>query len=174
MEEQLNSYEHARFSLRANPKTWLVTGVAGFIGSNVLEALLKLGQHVTGLDNYATGRKSNLESVKSSVTTEQWARFTMVEGDIRDQTSCQLACKGVRYVLHQAALGSVPRSLENPVPSHESNVTGFLNLLNAAREAGVKRFVYASSSAVYGDEPNLPKVEHRVGRPLSPMPQPRR
>jgi UDP-N-acetylglucosamine 4-epimerase len=168
MEEQLNSYEHARFSLRANPKTWLVTGVAGFIGSNLLEALLKLDQHVTGLDNYATGRKSNLESVRSSVTAEQWARFAMVEGDIRDQTISQLACKGARYVLHQAALGSVPRSLENPAASHESNVTGFLNLLNAAREAGVKRFVYASSSAVYGDEPNLPKVEHRIGRPLSP------
>ena len=164
----MNAYEELQRALRQAPQTWLITGIAGFIGSNLLETLLKLEQHVTGLDNFATGRKSNLESVKSAVTAEQWARFTLLEGDIRDMASCRVACRAVRHVLHQAALGSVPRSLENPAASHESNVTGFLNVLNAARETGVKRLVYASSSAVYGDEANLPKVEQRIGRPLSP------
>ena len=124
----MNAYEALQFQMRRAPRTWLITGVAGFIGSNLLETLLRLNQHVTGLDNFATGRKGNLESVKSGVTAEQWARFSFVEGDIRDMASCQMACKGVDQVLHQAALGSVPRSLENPDASHESNVTGFLNL----------------------------------------------
>jgi UDP-N-acetylglucosamine 4-epimerase len=147
---------------------WLVTGVAGFIGSHLLETLLRLDQRVTGLDNFATGKATNLDEVRSTVPHHQWARFTFLEEGIQDAAACRRACEGVQYVLHQAALGSVPRSVADPLGSHESNVTGFLNMLNAAREAGVKRFVYASSSALYGDEPNLPKIEERVGRPLSP------
>jgi UDP-N-acetylglucosamine 4-epimerase len=148
--------------------TWLVTGVAGFIGSNLLEALLKSGQRVTGLDNFATGHRDNLAQVKKSVTPRQWARFTMVEGDIREAKDCRRATRGSHIVLHQAALGSVPRSVEEPLESHASNVTGFLNMLAAARDAGAQRFVYASSSAVYGDEEGLPKIESKIGRPLSP------
>ena len=154
--------------LTAQPRTWLVTGVAGFIGSNLLEALLKLGQQVIGLDNYSTGHRRNLAEVKTLVTPEQWSRFTRIDGDICDLSACQRICEGVNYLLHQAALGSVPRSIEDPVTSNASNVTGFLNLLVAARDHRVKRFVYASSSAVYGDHPNLPKVEDRTGRCLSP------
>jgi UDP-N-acetylglucosamine/UDP-N-acetylgalactosamine 4-epimerase len=149
-------------------KNWLVTGVAGFIGSNLLEALLKSGQRVTGLDNFATGRRDNLAQVKTKVTPRQWARFEMVEGDIGREKDCRRAARQADIVLHQAALGSVPRSLEEPLASHASNVTGFLNMLQAARQARVQRFVYASSSAVYGDEEGLPKIETKCGRPLSP------
>jgi len=148
--------------------TWLLTGVAGFIGSNLLEALLKRDQHVVGFDNYSTGREQNLQQVEQSVRANQWSRFSMIRGDICDLKTCQLATRGVDYVLHQAALGSVPRSLEAPLNSHASNVTGFLNMLIAAKDCGVKRFVYASSSSVYGDEVRLPKVEEQVGCPLSP------
>jgi UDP-N-acetylglucosamine 4-epimerase len=154
--------------LQTSPKTWLITGVAGFIGSNLLESLLKLEQRVVGLDNFSTGRKNNLEEVKASVSTGQWKRFRFEEGDIADANDCERACSGVDFVLHQAALGSVPASLADPAKCHRSNVTGFLNLLNAARAAAVAGFVYASSSAVYGDEPTLPKVEDKIGQPLSP------
>ena len=149
-------------------KTWLITGVAGFIGSNLLEALLKTDCAVAGLDNFATGRKANLEQVRRSVSPVQWRRFKFVEGDIRDPKACRRAVAGAGVVLHQAALGSVPRSISDPLASHESNVNGFLNLLAASRDAGVKRFVYASSSSVYGDDERLPKIEDRIGRPLSP------
>lgn len=154
--------------LRQNPRVWLVTGVAGFIGSNLLEHLLRLDQTVLGLDNFSTGKKKNLEEVKGLVSAEQWARFRFVEGDIRDIETCRKLCSGVNYVLHQAALGSVPRSIEDPIASNASNVTGQLNMLVAARESGVMRFVYAASSSTYGDHPGLPKVEDVIGRPLSP------
>jgi UDP-N-acetylglucosamine 4-epimerase len=147
---------------------WLVTGVAGFIGSNLLETLLKSGQRVTGLDNFATGHKRNLDQVKDAVSQEQWKRFTFLESDIRRLEDCRRAMKGASVVLHQAALGSVPRSLDDPLSSNASNVTGFLNMLVAARDAAVGRFVYASSSTVYGDDARLPKIEHRTGHPLSP------
>ncbi len=147
---------------------WLVTGAAGFIGSNIVEALLNADQEVVGLDNFATGHRSNLEEISSNVGPERWARFSMIEADIRDREACARAVDGVTYVLHQAALGSVPRSLADPLNSHDSNVTGFINMLDAARQAKVKRFVYAASSSTYGDEPNLPKREERVGNPLSP------
>jgi UDP-N-acetylglucosamine 4-epimerase len=164
----MSAYQELQGALQAAPRAWLVTGAAGFIGSNLLETLLRLEQRVVGLDNFATGRKSNLDEVKSLVTAEQWTRFTFIEGDIADLEACRRACVGMDLVLHQAALGSVPRSLEDPVGSHRANVTGFLNLLEAAREAKVRRFVYASSSAVYGDSPGLPKVEDQIGQPLSP------
>ncbi len=150
------------------PKKWLVTGVAGFIGCNLLERLLKLEQRVVGLDNFATGHRRNLESIRAAVTPEQWARFHFIEGDIRDLATCRTACAGVDYVLHQAALGSVPRSLEDPITTNAANIDGFLNMLVAARDAGVTRFVYAASSSTYGDHPDLPKVEERIGQPLSP------
>ena len=150
------------------PRTWLVTGVAGFIGSNLAEALLKLGQRVVGLDNFATGYQHNLDQVEEAVGREAWSRFQFIEGDIRSPETCRAACEGVDVVLHEAALGSVPRSIEDPITSHDCNVTGFLNMLVAARDAGVKRFVYAASSAAYGDFPGLPKIEHTIGRPLSP------
>jgi UDP-N-acetylglucosamine 4-epimerase len=148
--------------------TWLVTGVAGFIGSNLLEALLEKGQHVVGLDNFSTGFRHNLDQVEAAVGPDKWARFRFIEGDIRSLDTCREACEGVDIVLHEAALGSVPRSIDDPIASHESNVTGFLNMLVAARDATVKRFVYAASSAAYGDHPALPKVEETIGRPLSP------
>ena len=151
-----------------NPKTWLITGVAGFIGSNLLEHLLKLNQRVIGLDNFATGHQSNLDEVQSLVTPEQWSRFTFIEGDIRNLEDCARACEGVDYVLHQAALGSVPRSLNDPITTNAANITGFLNMLVAARDAGVKSFTYAASSSTYGDHPALPKVEENIGKPLSP------
>lgn len=147
---------------------WLVTGAAGFIGSNLVEALLKLGQRVTGLDNFATGHRHNLNQVKESVTGEAWMKFNFIEGDIRVPADCAQACAGVDFVLHQAALGSVSRSINDPITSNEVNVTGFLNMLVAARDAKVKRFVYAASSSTYGDHPALPKVEHVIGNPLSP------
>jgi UDP-N-acetylglucosamine/UDP-N-acetylgalactosamine 4-epimerase len=154
--------------LRGNRKTWLVTGVAGFIGSNLLQRLLDLDQTVVGLDNFSTGTPGNLNSVQDQVRPEAWDRFTFHEGDIRNLEDCRKACDGVEVVLHQAALGSVPRSIKDPITSHQSNVDGFLNLLVAARDAQVGRFVYASSSSVYGDDPGLPKVESRTGNPLSP------
>jgi UDP-N-acetylglucosamine 4-epimerase len=154
-------------AIAANPRTWLVTGCAGFIGSNLIEALLRLGQRVVGLDNFSTGHRHNLHMVRDEVGAA-WSNFRFIEGDIRDLDTCQEACRGVDVVLHQAALGSVPRSIEDPITSHASNVTGFLNMLVAARDAKVKRFVYAASSAAYGDWPGLPKVEDTIGRPLSP------
>ncbi len=164
----MSAYDQLQITLKTQPATWLVTGVAGFIGSNLLETLLKLGQTVVGLDNFSTGKKQNLEQVKGLVTAEQWKRFRFLEGDITDPAACEQACAGVAFVLHEAALGSVPRSMVEPLATHEANVTGFLNMLIAARDAKVKRFVYASSSAVYGDSPDLPKVEHKIGNPLSP------
>jgi UDP-N-acetylglucosamine/UDP-N-acetyl-alpha-D-glucosaminouronate 4-epimerase len=149
-------------------QTWLVTGCAGFIGSNLIESLLQRGQKVVGLDNFSTGFQHNLDQVEAAVGRETWKRFRFIEGDIRSLDTCREACKGVDYVLHEAALGSVPRSIDDPITSHESNVTGFLNMLVAARDAKVRRFVYAASSAAYGDHPGLPKVEETIGRPLSP------
>jgi UDP-N-acetylglucosamine/UDP-N-acetylgalactosamine 4-epimerase len=162
------SYTQLQAELRAAPKTWLVTGVAGFIGSNLLEALLRLEQRVTGLDNCSTGKEQNLEQVKGLVSPAQWERFQFQQADIGDLAACQAACANVDFVLHEAALGSVPLSMADPIRSHVSNVTGFLNMLIAARDAKVKRFVYASSSAIYGDDPGLPKVEAKLGRLLSP------
>ena len=154
--------------LQAQPKTWLITGVAGFIGSNLLEALLHLGQRVVGLDNFSTGHAHSLEDVRASVSQAAWKRFHFIEGDITSFEDCMAAVSGVDRVLHQAALGSVPRSVSDPISTNRVNVDGFLNVLVAARDAGVERFVYASSSAIYGDHPKLPKVEDRIGRPLSP------
>lgn len=149
-------------------KTWLVTGVAGFIGSNLLEALLRGKQSVVGLDNFSTGHQRNLDDVRRNVGEALWKNFVFMRADIVDLESCKKACAGVDYVLHQAAIGSVPRSIQNPIGTHESNVDGFLNMLCAAKEAGVKRFVYASSSSVYGDHPALPKEEQTIGNCLSP------
>ena len=164
----MSAYESLQAELKSAPKTWLITGVAGFIGSNLLETLLKLDQRVLGLDDFSTGKKTNLSQVKALVTAEQWAKFQFFQGDICDAAACQRACAGVNFVLHEAALGSVPRSMAEPLATHAANVTGFLNMLIAAREAKVRRFVYASSSAVYGDSPELPKVEDKIGQPLSP------
>jgi len=163
-----SAYEVLKLELKSSPKTWLVTGCAGFIGSNILEQLLRLGQQVVGLDNFSTGKQRNLDEVQSLVSMDEWERFRFMEGDIRDLATCHEACSGADYILHQAALGSVPRSIDDPITSNASNVTGFLNMLVAAREAGVKRFVYAASSSTYGDHPGLPKVEETIGRPLSP------
>ncbi len=160
--------EQTRQQLKANPKKWLLTGVAGFIGSNLLEELLRLDQMVTGLDNFATGHQHNLDQVREALDPEQWQRFHFIEGDIRTPEDCQAACAGVDYVLHQAALGSVPRSLEDPITTNAANIDGFLNMLVAARDAQVTRFVYAASSSTYGDHPGLPKIEDRIGKPLSP------
>ena len=154
--------------LRARPARWLVTGSAGFIGSHLVETLLELGQTVIGLDNFATGYRRNLDEVRALVGPERWQRHRFIEADIRDLNACHEACRNVDYVLHQAALGSVPRSLTNPLATNAANVDGFLNMLVAARDAGVKRFVYAASSSTYGDHEALPKVEERIGRPLSP------
>jgi UDP-N-acetylglucosamine/UDP-N-acetylgalactosamine 4-epimerase len=164
----MNKYESVCEQLKQSPKTWLVTGVAGFIGSNLLETLLKLDQSVVGLDNFATGHQHNLDEVKGLVTAEQWAKFTFYEGDIRKLEDCQKACAGVDYVLHEAALGSVPRSIADPILTNSANITGFLNMLVAARDAEVKSFTYAASSSTYGDHPALPKVEENIGKPLSP------
>ena len=164
----MTSYGKVQNELRTAPKTWLVTGVAGFIGSHLLEALLKLDQRVIGLDNFSAGKKSNLKEVQSGLSKNEWSRFELVEADTSDLSACRRACTKVAFVLHQAALGSVPRSIEDPLTTHHSNVAGFFNLLLAAREAGTERFVYASSSAVYGDQPGLPKTEDKIGQPLSP------
>ena len=163
-----NRYDCLRRELVEHPQTWLVTGVAGFIGSNLLETLLKLDQRVVGLDNFATGHRRNLDEVRSLVSAAQWQRFRFMEGDIRNLADCAEAAKDVDHVLHEAALGSVPRSVQNPIATHEVNVSGFLNMLVAARDAQVKSFTYAASSSTYGDHPGLPKVEDRIGQPLSP------
>jgi len=154
--------------LLQSPKKWLITGVAGFIGSNILETLLKLDQHVVGLDNFATGFQENLDEVATLVKEDQWARFRFITGDIRNISDCKLACEGIDYVLHNAALGSVPRSIEDPINTNATNIDGFLNMLIAARDTNVKRFVYAASSSTYGDHPGLPKVEDKIGNPMSP------
>lgn len=164
----MSQYQTVCEQLKQHPKTWLVTGVAGFIGSNLLETLLKLDQTVVGLDNFATGHQYNLDEVQSLVTPEQWANFKFYEGDIRNFEDCQTACAGVDYVLHEAALGSVPRSIADPITTNAANITGFLNMLTAARDAEVKSFTYAASSSTYGDHPALPKVEENIGKPLSP------
>lgn len=161
-------YQKALQQLKDQPATWLVTGCAGFIGSNLLETLLAMDQHVVGLDNFATGYAHNLDEVQATVTPEQWARFTFHEGDIRDLDTCRIVVKGAKYVLHQAALGSVPRSLADPITSNDVNINGFLNMLVVARDEKVSAFVYAASSSTYGDHEALPKVEDRIGRPLSP------
>ncbi len=177
-------YDQINTRLATEPHTWLITGVAGFIGSNLLETLLKLNQRVVGLDNFATGHQRNLDEVQTLVSAGQWADFQFIKGDIRDLDDCRRAMSlkqpaasgqggegesfSVEYVLHQAALGSVPRSVENPIDTNETNISGFLNMLVAARDAEVKRFVYAASSSTYGDHPALPKVEDKIGNPLSP------
>lgn len=164
----MSQYQTVCAQLQQAPKTWLVTGVAGFIGSNLLETLLKLNQKVVGLDNFATGHQHNLDEVQGLVSTAQWANFRFIEGDIRNITDCQNACTGVDYVLHEAALGSVPRSIADPILTNSANITGFLNMLVAARDAQVSSFTYAASSSTYGDHPALPKVEENIGKPLSP------
>lgn len=177
----MTDYQNTLTRLQQNPKTWLITGVAGFIGSNLLETLLAHDQMVVGLDNFSTGYRHNLDEVQGLVSAEQWGRFSFIEGDIRDLDTCRRAATysfsplegegkrgAVDYVLHQAALGSVPRSLEDPITTNETNISGFLNMLVASRDAGVSRFVYAASSSTYGDHPGLPKVEDAIGKPLSP------
>lgn len=164
----MTRYEEVKADLKANPKTWLITGVAGFIGSNLLETLLKLEQTVVGLDNFATGHQHNLDEVQTLVSEAQWARFRFIEGDIRNLDDCREAVKGTDYVLHQAALGSVPRSIEDPIATNQANIDGFLNMLVAAKEEEVSSFTYAASSSTYGDHPDLPKVEDKIGNPLSP------
>lgn len=161
-------YQEVVAGLQAAPRTWLVTGCAGFIGSNLLETLLLMGQKVVGLDNFSTGHQYNLDEVQKTVPAAQWKNFTFHKGDIRDLEACRKAVHEVDYVLHQAALGSVPRSLADPITTNDVNISGFLNMLVAARDAKVKSFVYAASSSTYGDHPGLPKVEDQIGRPLSP------
>lgn len=169
----MTKYEEIQKQLKSAPKVWLVTGVAGFIGSNLLETLLKLDQYVVGLDNFSTGFERNLNEVKDKVTQAQWARFQFVKGDICDIDICKSVMKhakagDVNYVLHQAALGSVPRSIDDPINTNRSNIDGFLNILVAAKDACVESFTYAASSSTYGDHPALPKVEENIGNPLSP------
>jgi len=164
----MSRYDDLQQELLKQQSTWLITGVAGFIGSNLLETLLKLNQKVVGLDNFATGHQHNFDKVKDSVSPEQWSNFHFIEGDICNLDDCNRASEGVDYVLHQAALGSVPRSLADPITTNANNIDGFLNMLVAARDAKVKRFVYAASSSTYGDHPDLPKVEDKIGNPLSP------
>jgi len=162
------TYPHACAQLLEQPRTWLVTGVAGFIGSNLLEKLLQLNQTVVGLDNFSTGHQRNLDEVQALVSPEQWARFRFIEGDIRQPDTCMQACAGMHHVLHQAALGSVPRSMNDPITTNSVNIDGYLNMLVAARDAKVSSFTYAASSSTYGDHPGLPKVEDVIGKPLSP------
>lgn len=164
----MTNFERIQSAIRNKPRKWLVTGCAGFIGSNLLETLLKMNQTVVGLDNLSTGHQRNLDEVRSLVSDEQWRRFSFIHGDIRDRDACREAVIHVDTVLHQAALGSVPRSIEDPLTTNDSNINGFLNVLVAARDAHVKSFVYAASSSTYGDHPGLPKVEDRIGKPLSP------
>jgi UDP-N-acetylglucosamine 4-epimerase len=164
----VNKIQDVQQQLHQHRYHWLVTGAAGFIGSNLVEALLKLNQRVTGLDNFATGHQHNLDQVRQLVGEAAWSNFTFQNADIRSPEECARACEGVDFVLHQAALGSVPRSIANPQLTNETNISGFLNMLVAARDAKVKRFVYAASSSTYGDHPDLPKVEDRIGKPLSP------
>jgi UDP-N-acetylglucosamine 4-epimerase len=164
----MTKYEQIKKDLIESPKRWLITGVAGFIGSNLLEYLLKLNQTVVGLDNFSTGHQHNLDEVQSEVSQKQWTRFNLIEGDIRNTDDCKHAVSGVNYVLHQAALGSVPRSINDPATTNGVNISGFLNMLIAARDENVKSFTYAASSSTYGDHPALPKVEDNIGKPLSP------
>ncbi len=161
-------YEKLQNTLQQTQYTWLITGVAGFIGSNLLEKLLGLNQKVVGLDNFSTGYQHNFDEVQNLLSNEQWQNFSFIEGDIRNLNDCKQACNGVDYVLHQAALGSVPRSIEDPITTNENNISGFLNMLVAAKDANVQRFVYAASSSTYGDHPDLPKEEDKIGKPLSP------
>ena len=176
----MSTYEKLQNHLATNQYTWLITGVAGFIGSNLLETLLKLNQKVVGLDNFSTGFQHNLDEAiefatsqitnqpNNQLTKPPTNNFSFIQGDIRDLDTCRRACTNVDFVLHQAALGSVPRSIEDPINTNENNITGFLNMLVASRDANVKRFVYAASSSTYGDHPDLPKVEDVIGKPLSP------
>ena len=164
----VTSYEALQSNLRSSPRRWLVTGVAGFIGSHLLETLLGLGQDVVGLDDFSTGHQRNLDQVRSAVGETRWSCFEFIKGDIRVADDCRRACEAVDVVLHQAAIGSVPRSIEDPVTTNAVNIDGFLNMLVAARDAGIGRFVFAASSSTYGDHPGLPKVEDRIGAPLSP------
>lgn len=164
----MNRYEEIKKELLKTPKTWLVTGVAGFIGSNLLEHLLLLNQKVVGLDSFATGHQYNLDEVKQSVSCEQWKLFSFINGDIRNFDTCCNAVKDIDYILHQAALGSVPRSIADPIMTNSANITGFLNMLTAAKEENVSSFTYAASSSTYGDHPALPKIEENIGNPLSP------
>lgn len=166
--EMMNHYDRIRQELLASPKCWLITGVAGFIGSNLLETLLLLNQKVVGLDNFATGYQRNLDEVQSEVTAEQWAKFEFHFGDIRNLEDCRKVCISADYVLHQAALGSVPRSITDPIATNASNIDGFLNMLVASKDAKVRSFTYAASSSTYGDHPGLPKMEDLIGKPLSP------
>jgi UDP-N-acetylglucosamine 4-epimerase len=168
MEVFVPNYESILKKLAVEEHTWLITGVAGFIGSNLLEALLKSNQQVVGLDNYSTGFQHNLEEVRSTVSADQWKKFRFIEGDIRNIDDCLKACDGVDYVFHEAALGSVPRSILDPITTNAVNISGFLNILIAARDSGVKRIVYAASSSTYGDHTGLPKIEGTIGNPLSP------
>lgn len=164
----MSKYVESIRALSSTPRTWLITGVAGFIGSNLLEVLLRLDQNVIGIDNFSTGHQRNLDEVERSSSTTQWSRFKFIEGDICNLEECHAACVGVDYILHQAALGSVPRSISDPIATNKANVDGFLNMLVAARDAGVKSFTYAASSSTYGDHPGLPKIEDVIGKPLSP------
>lgn len=164
----MGKYEELRQQLAKNPESWLVTGAAGFIGSNLVQTLLELGQRVTGLDNFLTGYQKNLDMIKACVGPEAWSNFHFIEADIRNLAACQSVCKGVDHVLHEAALGSVPRSIDDPILTNGCNIDGFVNMLVAAKDAGVKSFVYAASSSTYGDSPELPKVEDHIGKPLSP------
>lgn len=168
LESAVGKFIEVQQHLREHRSHWLVTGAAGFIGSNLVEALLRLGQKVTGLDNFATGHQHNLDQVRELVGSAAWASFSFIRGDIRDPADCARAVAGADYVLHEAALGSVSRSMEDPIATNDTNVTGFLNMLVAARDAKVRRFVYAASSSTYGDHPALPKVEDEIGNPLSP------
>ncbi|MHB1056018.1 MAG: NAD-dependent epimerase/dehydratase family protein [Thermoleophilia bacterium] len=161
-------YDQLKKRLQTNRMSWLITGVAGFIGSNLLEELLKLNQDVTGIDSFITGSRKNLLEVESLVDESQWRRFNFIEGDLRSFDQCIEAMSGVDHILHQAALGSVPRSLANPIATNDHNINAFLNMLVAAKDSGIKRLVYAASSSTYGDHPALPKIEHTIGRPLSP------
>jgi UDP-N-acetylglucosamine/UDP-N-acetyl-alpha-D-glucosaminouronate 4-epimerase len=164
----MRSYEQVQDGLKSRPRSWLVTGAAGFIGSHLVQALLELDQRVVGLDNLTSGSRANLLQVKEAVTDAQWRKFRFVLGDIHSIDTCRQACRAIDYVLHEAALGSVPRSIADPIFANENNVTGFLNMLVAAHGTGVSRFVYAGSSATYGDRQGNPKVEDEIGRPLSP------
>jgi UDP-N-acetylglucosamine 4-epimerase len=164
----MNRYKLVQKQLRQEPHTWLITGVAGFIGSNLLEALLRLNQRVVGIDNFATGHYKNINEVQASLTPEEWKNFRFIEADIREIEDCREACIGVDYVLHQAALGSVPRSIADPIATNDTNISGFLNMLVAARDQGVSSFIYAASSSTYGDHPSLPKNEDVIGEPQSP------
>ena len=164
----IRMFEKAQSTLERQPKCWLITGAAGFIGSNLVEFLLRLNQKVIGLDNFSTGFWHNLEEVRDSVSNEQWSGFFFHEGDICSLETCKKVCHGVDYVLHHAALGSVPRSIDDPISTNHANISGFLNMLVAARDEGVSSFTYAASSSTYGDHPDLPKIEDKIGKPLSP------